>query len=680
MPRYLTKSRFKEALECTTKLYYTGKKEEYADTNLTDPFLEALAKGGFQVGELAKYYFTNDPVADDITIKTLDYEEALAETQRRLAMPGRVVIAEAAFKFNNLFIRADIVVKEDDTIYLYEVKAKSADESPDENDESAAFINKKSKTLVSKWAPYLYDVAFQKYVMTNCDFSSHYNIKAHLMLADKNAATNIDGLNQLFKIIKNNNRNLVKVKEGLTRSQVGNEVIKKINIDTLIERIWNEFPVPNDWNPAANFEEFVRHAADLYERDVRLFEPIGSKCKKCRYIAQDASRNLKSGFHECWKQHTNYTDELLKKLLVTELWGGNGGGVSYTQKLIGEKVYLLENVVEDHIKPAEKKKKEEKLEPGLSALQRKMIQVEKVKTNDTKSYFDAIGMKAEMDKWTYPLHMIDFETSMVALPFHKGLKPYQGIAFQFSHHVMHKDGNVEHKGQFLATEPGVYPNYDFIRVLKKELENDNGTIFRYHNHENNYLNMIAEQLENNPDAPADAGELIAFIRKITRKKVNGIYEYGERCMVDLYELVVKYYYSPYAKGSNSLKQILPAIIKDSDYLREKYGIKGIYGKQLAVKSLNFDDHVWIQADKNLDPYKTLPRVFDDVDPDTLDQLVKDFDEVGDGGAALTAYNYLQFVEVPEEQRRRIADALLRYCELDTLAMVMIVEGWREMIQ
>jgi hypothetical protein len=38
------------------------------------------------------------------------------------------------------------------------------------------------------------------------------------------------------------------------------------------------------------------------------------------------------------------------------------------------------------------------------------------------------------------------------------------------------------------------------------------------------------------------------------------------------------------------------------------------------------------------------------------------------------------VEVPEEQRRRIADALLRYCELDTLAMVMIVEGWREMIQ
>ena len=52
--RYLTKSRFKLAIECPTKLYYTGKKE-YANNILDNPFLEALAEGGFQVGELAKY-------------------------------------------------------------------------------------------------------------------------------------------------------------------------------------------------------------------------------------------------------------------------------------------------------------------------------------------------------------------------------------------------------------------------------------------------------------------------------------------------------------------------------------------------------------------------------------------------------------------------------------------------
>jgi hypothetical protein len=55
-PRYLTKSRFKLALDCETKLFYINKKG-YPDTKLDDSFLAALAEGGFQVGELAKYYY-----------------------------------------------------------------------------------------------------------------------------------------------------------------------------------------------------------------------------------------------------------------------------------------------------------------------------------------------------------------------------------------------------------------------------------------------------------------------------------------------------------------------------------------------------------------------------------------------------------------------------------------------
>ncbi|MBN1185271.1 MAG: hypothetical protein JXB49_23505 [Bacteroidales bacterium] len=73
-PRYLTKSRFKLACECETKLYYT-RKAEYADQSIDDPFLTELAKGGYQVGELAKYYFTDD--APNITVEEKDYEDAL---------------------------------------------------------------------------------------------------------------------------------------------------------------------------------------------------------------------------------------------------------------------------------------------------------------------------------------------------------------------------------------------------------------------------------------------------------------------------------------------------------------------------------------------------------------------------------------------------------------------------
>jgi len=52
------------------KLFYT-KKKEYADRKMEDPFLQALAESGHQVGELAKHYF---PGGHGIT--TLDYEEA----------------------------------------------------------------------------------------------------------------------------------------------------------------------------------------------------------------------------------------------------------------------------------------------------------------------------------------------------------------------------------------------------------------------------------------------------------------------------------------------------------------------------------------------------------------------------------------------------------------------------
>lgn len=41
--RYLTKSRFKLAVECPTKLFYTGK-PEYANVNNEDAFLAMLVE------------------------------------------------------------------------------------------------------------------------------------------------------------------------------------------------------------------------------------------------------------------------------------------------------------------------------------------------------------------------------------------------------------------------------------------------------------------------------------------------------------------------------------------------------------------------------------------------------------------------------------------------------------
>lgn len=41
---------------------------------------------------------------------------------------------------------------------------------------------------------------------------------------------------------------------------------------------------------------------------------------------------------------------------------------------------------------------------------------------------------------------------------------------------------------------------------------------------------------------------------------------------------------------------------------------------------------------------------------------------------------MQFEEVDEVEHKEIREALLRYCELDTLAMVMIYEAWADLVK
>ena len=117
---FFTKSAFKLAMECPTKLFYCCD-NSYANQDVDNDFLQALAKGGYQVGELAKIYYHVNPEAD---IEELDYNTPLRKTQA-LFLQENVNIAEAAFCYKNLFVRADIIEKKGKHINLIEVKAKS---------------------------------------------------------------------------------------------------------------------------------------------------------------------------------------------------------------------------------------------------------------------------------------------------------------------------------------------------------------------------------------------------------------------------------------------------------------------------------------------------------------------------------------------------------------------------
>ena len=292
-----------------------------------------------------------------------------------------------------------------------------------------------------------------------------------------------------------------------------------------------------------------------------------------------------------------------------------------------------------------------------------------------------------MKSWKYPLHFIDFETAAPAIPFNKTLHPYEGVAFQFSHHTVSRGGTIAHKGEFINTVPGRFPNFEFVRALKKELEGDNGSIFRYAAHENTFLRLIYNQLARAGSSVPDGKELRDFIDTITQWKVDKKNFQGSRNMIDMLELVLRYYYDPYMKGSNSIKVVLPAILNGSAYLQKKYA-EPVYGAAGGIKSLNYKDWRWIEfeADGSVkDPYRRLPKLFENLTDEQQAQLdscelFSTSDELHDGGAAMTAYAKLQFTEMTDLEREQITKALLKYCELDTFAMVMIYEGWREMIK
>jgi hypothetical protein len=651
--RYLTKSRFKIALECPTKLFYTGK-VEYVNKNLEDGFLEALAKGGFQVGELAKLYFPGGH-----NIEELDHDIALKKTNDLLKTEN-VIIYEAAFLYKDLFIRVDILKKTGNKIDLIEVKAKSY--NPGEEFSS-------TKGIKAEWKPYLFDVAFQKYVLSHA--YSEFDVSAYLMLSDKSRYASIDGLNQKFFLYKENGRNKVKVVGNIEKGSLGTEILSTVNIDDVIQLIFDQ--KYDQSGKQLTFEELIEILSESYVNDKVLLNQVGSKCGLCEYKAsnEQISQGEKSGFHECWRKIAAFNDNDFELPNILKVWD-----FRKKDEFILSKKYFQHQLDRSDLEPKSQKKAIKSA--GLSRVDRQELQITKSKTKDSTHFFD-VDMKNEMVNWKFPLHFIDFETSAVAIPFNKNRRPYEQIAFQFSHHVVNADGTIEHKGQWINNTPGYFPNYDFVRMLKKELENDNGTIFRYAAHENSILNAIRNQLLTSDEG--DKEELCSWIKTITKSSGSSVEKWeGDRNMVDMRELVLKYYYHPMTEGSNSIKYVLPSILNESVFLKEKYS-KPIYGKDIF--SSNYNNHQWIHFSNNgevLNPYNQLPKVFDK-SADELDNLVTD-EELGiyDGGTAMMAYAQMQFTEMSSDEREKITTALLRYCELDTFAMVMIYEAWKAWIK
>jgi len=673
-PAYLTKTLFKTGFECPAKLRY-AKDRAYGNNQDDNTFLQVLAEGGFQVGELAKLMFPQG-----VEVSELAHDVAVAKTKELLAQE-EATIFEAALCESSVsqesgtaaapfFVRVDVLRKRGDTVDIIEVKSKSYDP------EDERFF-KTTRGFNSKTLPYLLDVAFQSHVATLA-FPGR-KIRSFLLLPDKSKAATIDGLNQLFPITKVDaaSRRVTCVPvAGVTAADLGEPLVALLDVtDLATELLQQVLEIPG---AAGTVPQLAQQLAEILMSPRAMAAPIQAQCKSCEFRLPSGHAK-RSGFHECWKETVDSTRIEAGEPLVVDLWDGRR-----TQAWMAQGKRFMADIAADDL-PLETATDE------LTRTHRQWLQISGEGLNEHGFWFDAALFAREIAQWDWPINLIDFETSRTALPFHRGGKPYGLVAFQWSHHVLHQDGRLEHVDDFLMSEPGQMPNVAFLKSLKDTLSRNEGTVMMWSPYENSVLNALLDSLSkelklSGVDLAEQAQvyeELKVFVDSLTtRKQGNKTLHRGSRAMVDLCELSSKGFFHRRAGGSNSIKKVLPAMLDASDTLRGLYS-QPVYGSvgigavtASTFNSRNFDTPMaWWQRDSNgdtIDPYQLLPNVFADIDVHES----SDDAAINQGGAAAAAYGRLQLENATPTNRLAWRRALLKYCELDTLAMAMIVQSWR----
>ncbi len=173
--------------------------------------------------------------------------------------------------------------------------------------------------------------------------------------------------------------------------------------------------------------------------------------------------------------------------------------------------------------------------PGLSSAQRGVCEL--VRSGEARIIGD---VERSLSALAYPLHFLDFETFMSALPLYPGTRPWQIVAFQWSDHVLHENGDLVHL-DFLHEGAGD-PRREFVESLIAAL-GERGSVIVYSSFENSRLRELAEAFPEYADA-------IAGIRAR---------------IFDLMQTVKSHVRHPDCLGSVSIKSVLPALVDDLSY-------------------------------------------------------------------------------------------------------------------
>jgi hypothetical protein len=153
-------------------------------------------------------------------------------------------------------------------------------------------------------------------------------------------------------------------------------------------------------------------------------------------------------------------------------------------------------------------------------------------------------VKAFVGKVRYPLHHLDFETIMPAVPMFDESRPYQAIPFQFSLHCQETDrGEIKHFAYLAESNPAIDPRIGLIKQMIEQTKNAS-TIFMYSPYERTMINQMKR------DFPAYADQL----QFIADRLVDLIVPFRK-----------KHYKTETMEGKSSIKKVLPAICPELSY-------------------------------------------------------------------------------------------------------------------
>lgn len=154
---------------------------------------------------------------------------------------------------------------------------------------------------------------------------------------------------------------------------------------------------------------------------------------------------------------------------------------------------------------------------------------------------DAAAIRQKLAQLEYPLYFLDFETDDPAVPRLDGFGPYQQVPFQYSCHVLDRDGRLEHR-EYLHSEPA-NPLPGLAQSLLEHI-GPVGSIVAYNaSFEKRILRQLAAMFPNH------AGRFEAMADRLW----------------DQLE-IFKSDYQHYAfGGSNSLKSVLPVLVPELSY-------------------------------------------------------------------------------------------------------------------